>query len=53
MSGFTVAHTRLFFKLEYGRVSHSCALIHHYSTYGEKPDEDTRMWIVCHALHRT
>ena len=53
MSGFMVAHVRLFFKLEYGGVSHSYALIHDYTTCGEEPDKDTGMWIVRHALHGT
>ncbi len=53
MSGFMVAHIHLFFKLKYGGVSHSCALIHDYTTCGEKPDKDTGMWIVRHALHGT
>ena len=53
MSGFTVARVRLFFKLEYGGVSHSCALIHDYTTCGEEPDEDTGIWIVRRAFHGT
>jgi hypothetical protein len=46
MSGFTVACIHLFFRFEYGRVSHSCALIHDYTTCGLEPDADTGMWIV-------
>ena len=50
MSGFTVARVRLFFRFEYGGVSHSCALVHDYSTCGLEPDADTGMWIVSRAL---
>ncbi len=53
MSGFTVACVHLFFKLEYGGVSHLCVLIHDYTTCGEEPDEDTGMWIVHRTLHGT
>ena len=50
MSGFTVARVCLFFRFEYGGVSHSCALVHDYSMCGLEPDADTGMWIVSHAL---
>lgn len=50
MSGFTVARLRLLFKFDYKGHSHSCALIHDYSTWGEEPDEDTGMWIVSRAF---
>ena len=53
MSGFMVACVHLFFKLKYGGVSHSCMLIYDYTTCGKKPNEDTGMWIVHRALHRT
>lgn len=52
MSGFSVAHVHLFFRFEYGGVSHSCALIRDYTTCGSEPDADTGMWIVSCALLR-
>jgi hypothetical protein len=51
MSGLTVARVRLLFKLHHNGIIYSCALVHDYNTIGDKPDEDTGMWMVQRALH--
>jgi hypothetical protein len=47
MSGMLVARVRCFMsiKTEDGK-AHDCALIHWFSTIGDKPGENTGMWIV-------
>ena len=46
-----VARVYLFFSFTYHEVVYSCALVHHLQFVGDKPDEDTGMWIVKRPRH--
>lgn len=44
--GLLVGRVRLFFSFMYLGCLHSCALVDWFSTHGNRPDEDSGMWIV-------
>jgi hypothetical protein len=46
MRGLTIARVRLFLSFRHRDTTYPCALIHWYSHVGDKPDENTGMWIV-------
>lgn len=44
--GLDVARVHLFFSIDYQGITYPCALIRWMSCLGDKPDEDTGMWMV-------
>jgi hypothetical protein len=44
--GMAVACVLLFFSFSFQDVNYPCALVRWYTTFGDGPDGDTRMWIV-------
>jgi len=46
MRGLDVAHVWLFLSFKYGDTLYQCTLVCWYSHVGDKPDEETGMWIV-------
>ena len=46
MHGLDVARIQLFFSFMYEGIKYPCALIHWFSHVGNKPDEDTGIWLV-------
>ena len=44
--GLDVARVHLFFSIDYQGITYPCALIWWMSCLGDKPDEDTGMWMV-------
>ena len=46
MRGLSVACVFLFFSFFYGSTRYLCALVQWFSTTGDKPDEETGLWVV-------
>ena len=46
MSSLLVARALLFFSFMINGELHQCALVHWFSTSGDQPDPDNRMWVV-------
>jgi hypothetical protein len=46
MEGLLVARVHLFFKFSHNGIDYPCALVHWFSTLGDKPHPDTNMWVV-------
>ena len=46
IGGLLVARVLLFFSFTVDEALHQCALVHWFSTFGDRPDPDNGMWIV-------
>ncbi|KAJ3711704.1 hypothetical protein C8R42DRAFT_728400 [Lentinula raphanica] len=44
--GLSTARVLLFFSFKYEDTTYSCALIHWFNTYGQRPDPKTGLWMV-------
>lgn len=44
--GMIAARVRLLFSFNHNEITYPCALVEWFRTVGEKPDEDTGMWMV-------
>jgi hypothetical protein len=51
MCSLDVACIHLFFSFKFYNTVYPCVLIHWFSHVGNRPDQDTGMWIVKHNLY--